>query len=147
MPIVTRLTKRLGITHPVLSAPMAMAAGGRLAAAVSNAGGLGLIGGGYGDETWFCDQFLAAGNAVVGCGFISWSLRRQPHLLDLALERRPKVIFLSFDDPAEFAPRIRAFSFNRCKHAATPNERSTSAPAFSWRKGPKQAGTGRSALQ
>lgn len=108
MPIVTRLTKRLGITHPVLSAPMAMAAGGRLAAAVSNAGGLGLIGGGYGDETWLRDQFLAAGNAVVGCGFISWSLRRQPHLLDLALERRPKVIFLSFDDPAEFAPRIRA---------------------------------------
>ena len=44
MPISTRLTARLGITHPVISAPMALAAGGRLAAAVSNAGGLGLIG-------------------------------------------------------------------------------------------------------
>ncbi len=108
MPIATRLTKRLGITHPVLSAPMAMAAGGRLAAAVSNAGGLGLIGGGYGDEAWLADQFMAAGNAVVGCGFITWSLRRQPHLLDIALGHQPKAIFLSFDDPSEFAVKIKA---------------------------------------
>jgi nitronate monooxygenase len=47
--IETRLTRRLGIRHPILSAPMGMAAGGRLAAAVSQAGGLGLIGSGYGD--------------------------------------------------------------------------------------------------
>ena len=49
MPIQTRLTERLGITHPILSAPMGFVAGGRLAAAVTAAGGLGLIGGGYGD--------------------------------------------------------------------------------------------------
>ena len=42
--IRTRLTERFGLTHPVVSAPMAFAAGGRLAAAVSAAGGLGLIG-------------------------------------------------------------------------------------------------------
>ena len=47
--IRTRLTERFGLSHPIISAPMAFAAGGRLAAAVSNAGGLGLIGGGYGD--------------------------------------------------------------------------------------------------
>ena len=108
MPIVTRLTERLGIAHPVLSAPMALAAGGRLAAAVSHAGGLGLIGGGYGDADWLADQFQAAGNAVVGCGFITWSLRKQPHLLDQALAHRPKALFLSFDDPTEFAPKIKA---------------------------------------
>jgi nitronate monooxygenase len=39
--IKTRLTERLGIEHPVIQAPMAGAAGGELAAAVSNAGGLG----------------------------------------------------------------------------------------------------------
>jgi hypothetical protein len=39
----------------------AFAGGGALAAAVSRAGGLGLIGGGYGDRTWLNDQFKAAG--------------------------------------------------------------------------------------
>jgi DegV family protein with EDD domain len=39
----TRLTERLGLRHPIVLAPMAFAAGGRLAAAVSAAGGLGLI--------------------------------------------------------------------------------------------------------
>ncbi|WP_411976263.1 nitronate monooxygenase [Sulfitobacter faviae] len=45
--LTTRLTKRLGIDHPIIQAPMAFAAGGRLAAAVSGAGGLGMIGGAY----------------------------------------------------------------------------------------------------
>jgi nitronate monooxygenase len=45
MVLSTRLTRRLGIRHPVLLAPMGGAAGGRLAAAVTAAGGLGLIGG------------------------------------------------------------------------------------------------------
>jgi nitronate monooxygenase len=60
--IRTRLTERLGIEHPILLAPMAMVAGGELAAAVSSAGGLGLIGGGYGDAAWLEQQFAAAGN-------------------------------------------------------------------------------------
>jgi len=107
MAIATRLTRRLGITHPVISAPMAFAAGGRLAAAISNAGGLGLIGGGYGDDGWLKEQFLAAGNARIGCGFITWSLKKQPHLLDAALARKPVALFLSFDDPAAFAPKIK----------------------------------------
>ena len=71
MPLSTRLTERFGIKHPVISAPMAFAAGGTLAAAVTKAGGLGLIGGGYGDAEWLEDQFMAAGNTRVGCGFIS----------------------------------------------------------------------------
>ncbi|MGB6468414.1 MAG: nitronate monooxygenase, partial [Xanthobacteraceae bacterium] len=45
MSLHTRLNDLLGIEHPVISAPMAFAAGGALAAAVSGAGGLGLIGG------------------------------------------------------------------------------------------------------
>ena len=52
MPLTTRLTERLKIAHPILLAPMGFAAGGKLAAAVTNAGGLGLIGGGYGDGDW-----------------------------------------------------------------------------------------------
>ncbi len=103
----SRLTERLKLVHPVISAPMGFAAGGKLAAAVSAAGGLGLIGGGYGDEAWLRQQFAAAGNQHVGCGFITWSLARQPHLLDIALEHAPDAMFLSFGDPEPFAGPVK----------------------------------------
>lgn len=103
----TRLTEKLNIRHPIVSAPMAMAAGGALAAAVSAAGGLGLIGGGYGDATWLEQQFIAAGNQRIGCGFITWSMARQPHLLDLVLAHKPAAVMLSFGDVAPFADKIR----------------------------------------
>ncbi|WP_459988568.1 nitronate monooxygenase, partial [Mycobacterium avium] len=48
----TRLTDLFGIEQPILLAPMALVSGGRLAAAVTRAGGLGLIGGGYPDAEW-----------------------------------------------------------------------------------------------
>jgi len=44
-PLTTPLTTLLGIQHPILLAGMARTSGGHLAAAVSNAGGLGCIGG------------------------------------------------------------------------------------------------------
>ncbi|CAG9979582.1 unnamed protein product [Clonostachys byssicola] len=44
-PITTPLTTLLGIQHPIVLAGMARTSGGALAAAVSNAGGLGVIGG------------------------------------------------------------------------------------------------------
>ncbi len=42
----------------------------------------------------------------MGIGFITWSLAKQSELLDLALERRPRAIFLSFGDLAPFAPKV-----------------------------------------
>jgi nitronate monooxygenase len=109
----TRLTEFFDIEHPILSAPMALISGGRLAAAVTSAGGLGLIGGGYGDSDWLQREFgLAdgrlAGGRKVGCGFITWSLARKPELLDETLERRPATIMLSFGDLRLFADRIHA---------------------------------------
>ncbi|MCV7413213.1 oxidoreductase [Mycobacterium florentinum] len=104
----TRLTELFGIEHPVLLAPMAMASGGRLAAAVTAAGGLGLIGGGYGNGDWLRREFDLAGDARVGCGFITWSLAQRPELLEQALERQPAAIMLSFGDLRPFAERVRA---------------------------------------
>jgi nitronate monooxygenase len=107
MRLRTRLTERLGIEHPILLGPMGVISGGRLAAAVSNAGGLGIIGGGYGDTNWLKQEFDAAGNARVGCGFITWSMAKQPGLLDQVLERQPAALMLSFGSPAPFAARIK----------------------------------------
>jgi nitronate monooxygenase len=104
----TRLTERLGIRHPILSAPMAFASGGALASAVTHAGGLGLIGGGYGDAEWLQREFLAAGNARIGCGFITWSMAENPALLADALAHAPAAMMLSFGDPRPHAGQIKA---------------------------------------
>ncbi|HEY0822876.1 MAG TPA: hypothetical protein VGD76_03735 [Ramlibacter sp.] len=86
---------------------MAFAAGGALAAAVTRAGGLGLIGGGYGDAEWLEQQFAAAEGERVGVGFITWSLQRTPSLLSQVLRHRPAAVMLSFGDPRPFAEEIR----------------------------------------
>lgn len=104
----TRLTEFFGIEHPILSAPMALISGGRLAAAVTSSGGLGLIGGGYGDSDWLQREFGLADGKRVGCGFITWSLARKPELLDETLERQPATIMLSFGDLQPFAEHIHA---------------------------------------
>jgi nitronate monooxygenase len=52
-------------------------------------------------------EFLAAGNARVGCGFITWSLARQPHLLAQALNHKPAAVLLSFGDARPFAAAIK----------------------------------------
>ncbi|WP_337658563.1 NAD(P)H-dependent flavin oxidoreductase [Sphingorhabdus sp. Alg231-15] len=103
-----RITSLLSIRHPIILAPMAGVSGGKLAAAVSDAGGLGLIGGGYGDEVWLRDQLSKAGTSPIGVGFIGWSLDRKPGLLDLALDYSPKTILLSFGGLENHAGRIRS---------------------------------------
>lgn len=108
MAMQTRLTEFFGIEHPILLAPMAMISGGRLAAAVTSAGGLGLIGGGYGDPQWLKREFDHAGGAKIGCGFITWSLARQPELLDEVLARQPATVMLSFGELRPFADRLHA---------------------------------------
>ena len=105
--IETALTRLLGIEHPILLAPMGAAAGGRLAAAVTNAGGLGLVGSGYANADTIRNELAEAGNARVGIGFITWALEKNPSALDVALDARPAAVMLSFGDPAPFAGRIK----------------------------------------
>jgi nitronate monooxygenase len=107
MTISTRLTALLAIRHPLLLAPMDTIASGALAAAVSRAGGFGIIGGGYGDEARLARDLDGAGDARVGVGFITWSMARNPRLLDLALERKPAAIMLSFGDVTPHAEKIK----------------------------------------
>ena len=99
----TRLTEAFGLDHPVIQAPMAFAAGGKLAASVSKAGGLGLIGGAYGDADWLDAQFLEAGNTEIGCGFITWAVKEKRDLVRSVLARNPKALFLSFGNPEALA--------------------------------------------
>jgi len=105
--ISTRLTELLRIRHPILLAPMDIIADGRLAAAVSAAGGLGIIGGGYGDEAWLTREMNATGETRIGVGFITWSMAKRPKLLDIALERKPSAVMLSFGGVRPHAQKIK----------------------------------------
>lgn len=109
--ITTRLTQRFGIHHPIVCAPMAYVTGGALAAAVSRAGGLGIVGGGYagtiGGEPDLASELLQARSEKFGVGFIAWALERAPKILTKALQYSPFCVFLSFGDPNPFSAEIR----------------------------------------
>lgn len=105
------LTDEFEISVPVLSAPMAGVAGGRLAGAVSAAGGMGLIGVHPGASAdWLAEQIgsAAAPGRPFGIGFIGWALSAaapgQPdpdELLRVAIDARPAVISISFGEIAD----------------------------------------------
>ena len=107
------LTDTLDVRHPIISAPMAGVAGGRLAHAVSAAGGLGMIGaGGSASPDWIAEQagFAGAGGAPFGIGLMAW-VPELPAQLEavtaLAGESRPALVSVSFGELAEPVARLR----------------------------------------
>lgn len=100
----------MGLVAPILNAPMGGVAGGALAAAVTQAGGLGMIGIG------------SAGSAKVlrreldrlpdqlrpfGVGLIGWRIRAEPALLETALDAGPTLLSVSFGTDWSWVPRAR----------------------------------------
>jgi nitronate monooxygenase len=107
--IATALTEMFGLQHPIVLGPMGGVSGGHLAATVSNAGGLGLVGGGYGDPTWLRTELSRVKEETSrpwGVGLITWSIKRSE--LDLALGYRPDAFMLSFGDPRPYAQAIKS---------------------------------------
>ena len=107
--IITALTEMFRLRHPIVLGPMGAVSGGHLAATVSNAGGLGLVGGGYGDPAWLRRELSRASEetrASWGVGLIAWSI--EPSVLDLALSYRPTAFMLSFGDPRPYASAIKS---------------------------------------
>lgn len=109
MALHTPLTDLLNIEHPIVLAPMGDVAGGRLAAAVSEGGGLGLIGGGRGDLRMLareCDEARQHTEKPWGIGLLTWAVNRDT--VDWVIAQRPAAIVLSFGNPAPFAGAIEA---------------------------------------
>jgi nitronate monooxygenase len=104
MALRTAFTELLGLRHPIALAPMGGSAGGALAAAVSNAGGLGLLGGGGGNRNWLERELPVVAGATRGpwgVGFQSWAAGLA--VVERALEARPAAVMLSFGDPEPLA--------------------------------------------
>lgn len=107
---MTWLQDTLGLKVPVVGAPMAGPADGRLAHAISAAGALGMIGvSGARDADWITTQaeVAAAGGAPYGIGLMAWVLERNPAQLDAVLGLRPALVSVSFGDLSEPVRRLR----------------------------------------
>ncbi len=106
------ITDLLGTTHPIISAPMAGVAGGRLAHAVSAAGALGMIGArGSASPGWIAEQaaIAGAGGAPFGIGLMAWvpELDEQIDAVTaLAGLSRPKLVSVSFGPLREPVRRL-----------------------------------------
>jgi nitronate monooxygenase len=106
----TWLTERFGVTVPVISAPMAGVAGGALAAAVSQAGALGMVGvGGRTTPDWIrreCAIAAAAGRPY-GVGLQAWALAQVPGQVDAVLEAAPALVAVSYGPYVEHLARLQ----------------------------------------
>ena len=110
----TRLTELLGIQYPIISAPMAYMSGGRLAAAVSSAGGLGTFGclgaaNAIGPDyiRQQIDHIRSQTDKPFGAGFITHRIANAPLNFKAVLEQHVPVILFSFDDPTPWLSRAR----------------------------------------
>jgi nitronate monooxygenase len=102
--LTTWLTDRFDLQVPVIGAPMAGPGEGSLAAAVSRAGGLGMIGvSGARDPEWIRGQgeLAAADGKPFGFGLMGWVLASRPEQLDAALACRPALVSVSFGRTGE----------------------------------------------
>jgi len=109
----TRFTQMFGLSHPVMSAPMALHSGGTLAAAVSVAGGLGSFGGIHRtiDPDWIRSEIAtirASTDQPFAVGFISDFIPFVEPLFEATLAERPAAVALSFGDPSPWIGRCKA---------------------------------------
>jgi nitronate monooxygenase len=95
----TWLTRTAGIDVPLVQAPMARVSEGAMAAAVSGAGALGMVG--VGPTMSPADvaeqaRVAAAPGRPFGIGLLAWALERDPGTLDAVLDTDATVVSVSF---------------------------------------------------
>ena len=115
----TRITQLLGIDRPIVLAPMVKMSGGRLAAAVSLAGGLGTFGGANAAKNtnpeYIREQVVyirSQTDKPFGAGFQTQHINTAPQNFDTVLKEEVPVILLSFAEPRPWLGRAISYSAN-----------------------------------
>ncbi|TDW15092.1 nitronate monooxygenase [Kribbella kalugense] len=104
------LSEKFGSGVPVVGAPMAGVSGGRLTAAISAGGGLGMLGAGSAvTADWIRTEgaIAAAGGKPYGVGLMAWSVAEQPEHFDAVLELKPALVSLSFGNYRPYVEPLR----------------------------------------
>lgn len=113
----------MGVQVPIVNAPMGGAAGGRLAAAVSRAGGLGMIGMGSAATPELLRRELAElgdRHGPFGIGLVHWVMVDRPELFEVAVAARPALLSVSFGDDWSWVPDAHAAGVRVCTQVADP---------------------------
>ncbi|ORV82585.1 2-nitropropane dioxygenase [Mycobacterium interjectum] len=92
----TPWSSSFGLRVPILNAPMGGVAGGRLAAAVTAAGGLGMVGMGSNGSRELLRAQLRHVRGRFGIGLVDWVMRNEQGLLEDALAAAPALLSVSF---------------------------------------------------
>jgi len=111
--LTTWLTDTFGLRVPVVGAPMAGPGEGALAAAVTSAGGLGMVGvNASRSAAWVREQagIAAAGGPSYGIGLMAWVLERDDAQLEavLDLDVPPALVSVSFGAVEPHVDRLRS---------------------------------------
>jgi len=112
----TQLTERLGLSYPIISAPMVRMSGGDLAGAVSKAGGLGTFGAVSPQAGSVTIEYLAdnvararaATDRPFGIGFITPFIEENRANFDFVLAEEVPIVLLSFGDPRPWLRLLKA---------------------------------------
>ena len=107
----TWLTRTIGLDVPLIQAPMARVSEGAMAAAVSRAGALGMIGVGPTASPAYVEEqtrVAAAPGRPFGIGLLAWALEQDPTPLTAVLESDATVVSVSFGAFEEPVQRLRA---------------------------------------
>ena len=105
----TRVTSLFGIEHPIVQAGMVWVSGATLAASVSNAGGLGLIGAGSMKADLLREQIRKARSLTDKPFGVNIPLLRGDagELVQAAIEGNVRIVFTSAGHPGKLIERLR----------------------------------------
>jgi enoyl-[acyl-carrier protein] reductase II len=108
-PVKTKITDLFQICYPIVQGGMAWVSGWKLAAAVSNAGGLGLIGSASMSASLLDDhlqKLQSACDKPFGVN-ITLAEHRVEDIIDTCIERGVKVVFSSAGSPKKYTPKLK----------------------------------------
>ena len=120
--IKTPLTRWFDLSTPVIGAPMAGVSGGAMARAVSEGGGLGMIGiSGAHRSEFVTEQCAIPAEAQVpfGVGLMIWVLEMRPELFEATIAAEPSLVSVSFGDPAPYVQPLHDAGIAVCAQVNT----------------------------
>jgi nitronate monooxygenase len=132
MPLTTPWCRAVGIDVPIVNAPMGGAAGGALAAAVSRAGGLGMVGMGSAATPERLEAELAGLSGLgrpFGIGLVHWVIAERPRLFEVALRARPALLSVSFGADWSWVGTAHDAGLTVATQVATPEAASRAVDA------------------
>lgn len=142
MPLRTRLSDLFAsVRVPLVSAPMAGASGGLLAARVCQAGAFGFIGAGHADRAFLAQELdiarkelsLPQGRLPIGVGFITWRLEEQDSPEEVLKSLAPQVSCIWFAFGKHIQRWVSAVKSQQgCRTAVLVSSVDAAVAASSW---------------